>query len=137
MAFDLDACAPYALTFLRIFAAMMIMQHGLSKLIRFPVHLPGDKGERPTPSANRNGAIQIIGSALIVLGLFTRPSAFILSGMTAYGYWRFHAKVSFYPMRNKGGEMAFYAITFLYLVFAGAGPISLDAVLFNGTWLYP
>ena len=133
---DLHSWEPYALSGLRIFAALMLLQHGFSKLFRWPVHLPG-AGPRPSPRAFRNGMIQVVCGSLLVVGLASRPAAFILSGMTAVGYFVRCAPRSFYPMKNKGAEMAFYAIVFLYVVFAGPGAISLDRVIFPGTWLYP
>lgn len=132
---DLQTWTPYALSIFRIFTALLLLQHGFAKLIRWPVVLPG-AGPWPSPRAFRNGVIQVVCGGLLLIGLFSRPAAFVLSGMTAIGYFVRHAPRSFYPMRNNGAEMAFYSITFLYQVFAGPGALSLDAFIFRGTWLY-
>jgi putative oxidoreductase len=71
----------------------------------------------------------LIGGALIIVGLFTRPIAFIMAGFTAVAYFMVHAPRSFFPIVNGGELAAVYCFVFLYLVFAGAGPLSLDAVL--------
>lgn len=133
---DLSLFEPYALAALRVFTALMILQHGLSKTVRWPINLAGE-APRPSFKAMRNGVIQVTGGSLVLIGLGARPAAFILSGMTAFGYFSRYAPRSFYPMRSRGGEMGFYAIVFLYLVFAGPGAFSLDALFFRGTWLYP
>ncbi len=75
------------------------------------------------------GALELIGGPLIVLGLFTRPVAFILSGQMAFAYWLAHAPQSVYPLLNSGDAAILYCFIFLYLAFAGGGPWSLDAWL--------
>jgi putative oxidoreductase len=73
--------------------------------------------------------MEIVGGTLIVLGLFTRPTAFILSGEMAVAYWQFHAPQSVFPSTNMGTPAIMYCFFFLYLAFAGAGPWSLDALI--------
>ena len=78
--------------------------------------------------ASAGGLIELIGGMLFLLGLFTRPVAFILSGFTAVAYFMVHAPRGFYPVLNGGELAALYCFVFLYFVFAGAGPWSLDAL---------
>ncbi|MEC7256583.1 MAG: DoxX family protein, partial [Pseudomonadota bacterium] len=73
------------------------------------------------------GVLELVGGVLLVLGLFTRPVAFILSGMMAVAYFMFHAPASFFPTLNGGDASILYCFVFLYLVFAGPGALSLDA----------
>ena len=75
------------------------------------------------------GVIETIGGTLVLLGLFTRPVAFILAGEMAFAYFIGHAGHGFWPTLNQGEPAVFYCFTFLYLAAAGAGPWSLDAVL--------
>ncbi|MGE0045285.1 MAG: DoxX family protein [Hyphomonadaceae bacterium] len=126
---NLSARAPLFLSVLRIVAALGFMQHGLQKLFNFP---PGERGpvenwlSFPVGIA---GILETFGGALLLIGLFTRPVAFILSGMMAVAYWMAHAPQSPYPILN-GGELAMlYCFTFLYFVFAGGGSLSADALL--------
>jgi putative oxidoreductase len=119
--------APRVLSILRIVAGLIFLAHGTAKLLGFP-----DTG-RPPPEflslAWIAGALELIGGPLIVLGLFTRPVAFILSGQMAFAYWLAHAPQSVYPLLNSGDAAILYCFIFLYLAFAGGGPWSLDAWL--------
>ncbi len=128
----LSAHADKALAGLRIIAGLMFMQHGLMKWIAFPAAMPMEI--EPFSQLGIGGLIEIVGGALIALGLFTRPTAFICSGMMAVAYFQMHwnfGKASFYPAVN-GGELAvMYCWVFLYLVFAGAGAWSIDRMLSN------
>jgi putative oxidoreductase len=76
--------------------------------------------------------IELVGGILVALGLFTRVAAFIMSGQMAVGYFLFHAPQSFFPIVNRGDAAILYCFVFLYLVFSGAGPLSLDALLWKG-----
>jgi putative oxidoreductase len=118
---------PYAgkiLSLLRIITGLMFMQHGLQKIFSFPEPAMGPFNLMSQMGIG--GALELVGGALIVLGLFTRPVAFVLSGMMAVAYFQFHAAQSLYPLVN-GGELAvMYCFVFLYLVFAGGGTWSLD-----------
>ena len=117
---------PYVLSILRIMAALLLLQHGLSKFFGWPV---------PTPMPATfsliwfAGAIELVGGILLALGLFTRPVAFILSGELAFAYFIGHAPSGFFPQANRGELAALYSFVFLYLAFAGGGPWSLDALL--------
>ncbi len=121
----IDRLAPYVLSILRIIVALLILQHGLSKVFGFPSPMA------PPPLWTMewfSGVIEFAGGVLLTLGLFTRPAALIMSGEMAVGYFMFHAPRSFFPALNGGDPAILYCFVFLYLVFAGAGPWSLDAV---------
>lgn len=123
----LSAWSPRVLSILRIMSALLFMQHGTQKLLNFP--LPANPLTTLTTVA---GAIELIGGALLAIGLFSRPVAFIMSGMAAAAYFLAHASQSFYPIINKGELAALYAFVFLYIFFAGPGPWSLDAMRAKG-----
>lgn len=116
------------LSVLRIVTALVFMQHGLAKLFGFPEpshvdHLLSLSGVA--------GILEAFGGLLLLIGLFTRPVAFILCGEMAVAYFMVHAPHSFFPILNKGDSAIQFCFVFLYLVFAGAGPWSLDALLRN------
>jgi putative oxidoreductase len=116
--------APRALAILRIVAALIFMEHGTQKLLGFP---PSDN---PGPALfsllGLAGVLEVVGGILLLLGLFTRPVAFILSGQMAVAYWMAHAPQSFFPALNGGDAAILYCFVFLYLAVAGAGAWSLD-----------
>ena len=113
-----------ALALLRIVAGVLFLEHGTMKLFNFPA---GEGGAVKLSSfMGLTGALEVAGGILIVLGLFTRPTAFILSGMMAVAYWMAHAPRSMFPAINQGDAAILYCFLFLYLVFAGPGAWSLD-----------
>lgn len=112
---------------LRIYAGLSLLQHGTGKILGFPT-VPAFAHVQLNTLAGVGGLIELIGGFLFVLGLFTRPVAFILSGFTAVAYFMVHAPRDFYPVINGGELAAVYCFVFLYFVFAGAGPWSLDAL---------
>jgi putative oxidoreductase len=118
--------APRALSVLRIVTGLMIIQHGMGKIIGFPV-FPAYANVQPLSLIGAAGLIELIGGALLILGLLTRPAAFILSGEMAFAYFMVHAPKSFYPLINGGTLAIMYCFTCLYLSTAGAGPWSVDA----------
>jgi len=122
----LSIWAPRVLSILRIVIGLLFLAHGLVKLFGFPVG--AQPGQVPLASLfGLAGLLELVGGAAIVLGLFTRPIAFILSGEMAVAYFMAHAPQGFFPVLN-GGELAIiYSFAFLYLAAAGAGPWSLDA----------
>jgi putative oxidoreductase len=115
------------LSILRIYVGLSLLQHGTGKILGFPV-VPSFANVQLSSLAGAGGLIELIGGTLFVLGLFTRPVAFILCGFTAVAYFMVHAGRSFYPVLNGGELAAVYCFVFLYFVFAGAGPWSLDAL---------
>ncbi|MGH6736599.1 MAG: DoxX family protein [Methyloceanibacter sp.] len=121
--------APRVLSILRIVAALLFFEHGTSKLLGFP---PSDHSFPEVLSLSWiAGALELVGGALLVLGLFTRPVAFILAGEMAFAYWMAHAPQSPFPVLNGGDAAILYCFVFLYIAFAGPGPWSLDALRRN------
>jgi putative oxidoreductase len=120
----LSAWAPRALAVLRIVTGLLFMQHGLMKLVGFPAPMPGD-GSLP-PLILLAAWMELVGGALIALGLITRPVAFLLSGQMAAAYFMAHAPQSFYPIVNQGELAILYCFVFLYIFFAGPGAWSVD-----------
>jgi putative oxidoreductase len=120
--------APQLQSLLRIVAAFMFMQAGTMKLFAFPVRIPPDGGTVPLMSQMGVGAIlEVFGGGLLLLGLFTRPVAFLLAGEMAVAYFQFHSPKGFWPIMNGGVPAALYCFIWLYFSAAGAGPWSLDA----------
>ncbi len=118
--------APRLLSVLRIMAGLLLLEHGTGKWLGFPV------GTVPPTFVHNSmpgyaGVIELVGGILLVLGLFTRPAAFIVSGMCAVGYFLVHAPNGFFPILNRGETIALYCFVFLYIAAAGPGPWSIDA----------
>ncbi len=121
----LDRYSPYALGLLRIVAALTFMEHGMQKLFGFPAAAGG--GQPALLSlAGLAGILEFFGGILLLIGLFTRPVAFLLSGEMAVAYWMAHAPRSFFPVLNGGDAAILYCFVFLLLFFAGPGAWSLD-----------
>lgn len=125
---NLDVWAPRMLSLLRIIAALLFMEHGLMKLFHFPGPQPGAPDPLPT-ILMAAACIEVVGGGLIALGLFTRIAAFVCSGQMAAAYLMAHAPQSFWPALNGGEAAILYCFVFLYLVFAGPGIWSLDALV--------
>ena len=120
----LNQWAPRLLSVLRIMTALLFLQHGLSKFFGWPVatqHLT-DYFTR----AGAAGAIEIVGGVLLTLGLFSRCTAFILSGEMAFAYFLAHAPRGFMPQTNGGEAAILFCFIFLYIAAAGPGPWALD-----------
>jgi putative oxidoreductase len=117
-----------ALSILRIYTGLSLLQHGTGKILGFPV-VPTFANVQINSLSGVGGLIELVGGLLFTIGLFTRPVAFILSGFTAVAYFMVHAPRNFYPVINGGELAAVYCFVFLFFVFAGAGPWSLDALL--------
>lgn len=117
--------APRVLSILRIVAALLFFEHGTTKLLGFP---PSDHSPEVLSLSWIAGAMELVGGALLIVGLFTRPVAFILAGEMAFAYWMAHAPQNAFPVVNGGDAAILYCFVFLYLAFAGGGPWSLDAL---------
>jgi putative oxidoreductase len=124
----LNAWAPRVLSILRIVAALIFMSHGMMKILHIPIAQPGAPDHLPTLILVA-GWLELVGGALLALGLFTRPVAFLLSGEMAVAYFMAHASQGFHPVLNKGEAAVLYCFLFFYFVFSGPGPWSLDAAL--------
>ncbi len=120
----LNPYAPRVLSLVRIVSGLIFMAHGTGKHLGWP-----PLGfEVPAGSPGWwAGWIELICGALIALGLFTRPAAFLASGCMAVAYFMAHAPQSFFPVLNQGDAAILYCFIFFYFVFAGPGPWSLDA----------
>src|SRR5688572_20320553 len=115
IASQLSAHSPKMLSVLRIVAGLLLLQHGAQKILGFP---PGEHAGGAIDLSTLpgwSGPIELVGGVLIILGLFTRPVAFILSGFTAVAYWMVHAPQNPYPINNGGELAALYCFVFLYI----------------------
>ena len=123
----LTAWSPRVLSVLRIVSGLLLVLHGTQKHFGFPPR------EGPGPDLmsqmGLGGVIEIVAGLLVLVGLFTRPAAFLASGMMAVAYWQFHAPQNTFPTLNGGDAAILFSFVFFYLIFAGAGPWSLDAIL--------
>ncbi len=118
-------------TLLRVVTGALFMQHGVQKL--FGLLLAPDRPwSGPPPVFSQfwfAGVLEVFGGALIILGLFTRPVAFLLSGEMAVAYFQAHFPRSFWPILNGGEPVVLFCFVYLYFFATGAGPYSLDAAL--------
>lgn len=120
------AWAPRLLSVLRIMAGLLFLQHGTAKLRKIPV-IPMFANLSLTSLPGIAGILELVGGVLMILGLFTRSTAFVLSGLMAVAYFMAHAPRGFYPILNAGELAALYCFVFLYIAAAGPGPWSIDA----------
>ena len=127
----LTAWAPRALSVLRIITGLMIIQHGMAKLLGFPV-VASFANLNPLSLIGAAGFIELIGGALLIIGFLTQPVAFIVSGEMAFAYFMVHAPKSFFPLINGGTLAIAFCFTCLYLATGGAGPWSVDATMKRG-----
>jgi putative oxidoreductase len=130
------AWSPPLLSVLRIVSSLLFLEHGTSKLLGIPpspMH-GGAPAMSPLMSflAHASGPIELIGGVLLAIGLFSRVTAFILSGEMAVAYFTAHAPRGFFPLANMGEIAVLYCFVFLYLAAAGGGPWSVDRVLKRG-----
>jgi putative oxidoreductase len=114
----------YAL--LRVVAGLMFWQHGAQKLFGW---LDGRQVQDLTSLMGLAGVLEFFGGVLIMVGLFTRPVAFILSGEMAFAYFMRHAPQNLWPIQNRGEAAVLFCFTFLFLAAHGAGPYSLDSLI--------
>ena len=125
---QLELWSPRVLSVLRIVTALLFMEHGLMKLFHFPAPQPGAPDPLP-PLLLAAACIEVVGGAMIALGFFTRLAAFICSGEMAVAYFMGHASQGLWPALNQGDAAILFCFVFFYLVFAGAGPWSLDTLV--------
>jgi putative oxidoreductase len=124
----MSAWTPSLLSVLRVVAGFLFMMHGTQKLFGFPAPMPGNPAELP-PLMLAAGVIESLGGALLLVGLLTRPVAFILSGEMAVAYFQAHVPQGFWPSINGGELAALYSFVFLFIAAAGPGPWSVDALI--------
>lgn len=121
----LEKYRPQALGVLRIVTALLFIAHGTQKLFAFPA------GSMPGPVdyfslMGLAGTLETFGGLAILVGFFTRPVAFVLSGLMAFAYWMAHAPASAFPVNNGGDAAILFCFAFLYFVFSGPGAWSVD-----------
>ena len=125
-----QAAAPQLRSVLRLVAAFSYMSAGTMKLFAFPTGMPPNGGTAPLMSQlGLAGVLETFGGALLLVGLFTRPVAFLLAGEMAVAYFKVHFPQGFWPIMNNGQPAMLYCFIWLYISAAGAGPWSLDAQL--------
>ena len=118
---------PQLLSVLRIMSGLLFLEHGTAKVLGFPA-VEGV----PPPGLSLpglSGPLELVLGALLVLGLFSRPAAFLAAGFCAVGYWLVHGTQNLFPIVNGGETIALYCFVFLYLMAAGPGPWSVDAAM--------
>ena len=120
------ARAPEMLSVLRITSALIFTLHGSQKLFAFP---PTEQQPPLLSLFGIGGLLELVGGLLLLVGLFTRPVALVLSGMMAVAYWMFHAPGNLFPTLNGGDAAILYCFVFLYIFVAGPGPWSLYALM--------
>ena len=126
-----DTWSPQVRSILRIITALLFMEHGLMKLFHFPAAQPGAPDPLPT-LLMAAAIIEVVGGALVALGLFSRLAALICSGEMAIGYFMAHASKGFWPAMNGGDAAILFCFIFLYFAAAGPGPWSIDAARKKG-----
>jgi putative oxidoreductase len=126
MKFILDRWTPQLLSLLRIVAGFCFLWHGSAKLLHYPA---GMEGIQLMSLMGLAGVLELVGGALVCVGLFTKPVAFILSGEMAFAYFMAHAPHGWLPAMNGGDAAVLYCFVFLFIASAGPGPIALDAMM--------
>ncbi len=124
--------SPGMLSILRIVTGLIFLEHGTQKFLSFPAGQMAGGGPAFDSPASFAGIVELVAGLLVALGLFTRPAAFLASGTMAVAYWIAHAPQNAFPVNNSGDAAILYCFVFLYLVFAGGGPWSIDAVRAGG-----
>ena len=121
--------SPIMLSILRIMTGLLFLEHGMQKFLSFPTGKMAGIGWAFDGPIAYAGVIELVCGLLITLGLFTRAAAFLASGTMAVAYFMVHAPQNFFPLNNMGDAAILYCFVFLYFVFAGPGPVSVDAKL--------
>lgn len=117
---------PKILSVLRFITGFLFLWHGTQKILGFPPS--GREGELSAIAATA-GILELVGGILVMVGLFTRWTSFVMSGLMAFAYWMAHGTQAFLPIINKGELAVLYCFVFLYLFFAGGGSWSLDNLI--------
>jgi putative oxidoreductase len=118
------------LSLLRVVTGLLLLEHGTTKYLNFPVGKMNNAS--PQTMSGVAGLMELVGGVLLIFGLFTRPVAFILSGMTAVAYFYAHAQRGFYPIYNDGELAVLYSFVLLYLAAAGGGDFGVDRLWQKG-----
>ena len=121
----LDGYTEQAYAVLRIVACLLFLAHGVQKFLNFPT----DFGMPLNPMLMTAGAIELVAGTMIVIGVMTRPAAFVASGMSAVGYWVAHGSQGPFPIANGGETIALYCFLFLFIATRGAGIWSADGAM--------
>jgi len=123
---SLAASSTQLLALLRIVTALLFLEAGIFHLFAWPkLPMPAPPPQM-APWLFAAGVLEFVGGILLILGLFTRPTAFLLSGMMAVAYWGFHVPAGFWPVANMGAAAILYCFIFLYLAAAGPGAWAVD-----------
>lgn len=122
----IDTWSPRVTGVLRIVTGLLFLEHGTAKLFGVP-HVAMFDGLQLFSLMGLAGALELVGGLAIILGLFTRPIAFILSGQMAVAYFMAHSPKAFLPLVNQGELAVLYCFVFLYFAIGGAGAFSIDA----------
>jgi putative oxidoreductase len=123
---NLSRYQPQALGLLRIMSGLLFLEHGTQKFLSFPPGQMAGMGLTFAGPPAYAGIIEVVAGALIAIGLFTRPAAFVASGTMAVAYFMAHAPKDFWPVNNMGDAAILYCFVFLYLAVAGPGAWSVD-----------
>lgn len=129
-----EKLSPFVLLLARVVSGYMFLLHGTAKFFEFPVSMTGGNGSVAFFSIyGAAGMLEIVGGLFIILGLFTRPTVFLLAGQMAYAYFFVHASADtlFLPLVNKGELAALYSMMFLVFFITGPGKFSLDTKIFG------
>ncbi len=128
----LTAATPFALAGLRILSGLLFLEHGTQKFLSFPAGARAGHGWDLSQPGSWAGVIELVTGVMLVLGLLTRPSAFLASGTMAFAYFMVFAGKDFWPANNGGDAAILFCLVFLFLVFAGPGALSLDGGIRRG-----
>jgi len=125
-----DPYFPTVLSVVRIVTALIFLEHGLMKIFHLPIAQPGLPNSLP-PMIFASGLIELAGGSLLVLGLYTRITAFVCSGEMAFAYFIGHFPKNFFPAQNGGDAAILFCFIFLLFVFSGPGTLSVDSRLLH------
>lgn len=127
----LNSWSPRALSILRIITGFLFVWHGSQKILGYPPSAQGGGGGGATGMIMVAGILELVGGAMFLIGLLTRPVAFILSGLMAVAYFMAHAPGGFLPLVNRGELAVLYCFVFFYFIFSGGGAWSVDRLIWK------